>query len=497
MLTTRLFFVALCCALTAPLFAQMPAPCGYTGHSPWLEQYIKNRPPLPENNADTTWMYVPVTLHITGTDTGTGYYPLDQAIRALCEMNEKYEQVNIRFYLAPDEPVRYINNSSWHKHDNAGGREMAEANALQARLNAFVVSDPNGNCGYSGFGVIVLGQGCSGTGYTTWAHEAGHHFSLPHTFRGWEGYQHNYSTPAPIKIGSRFVENVDRTNCRDAGDFFCDTRPDYLNFRWTCNASGESSTLQTDPLGNTFRSDGTLLMGYADQACRARFTPEQIAAMRANLRGEHSEYLQWPEPGPGFPADAVVELTMPVDSQVVAYNNASFAWKPLPGAAFYQLEIARSESFATVLYRAVVFADTQYTFTKPIINNNTLYWRVKGFNTDVPCAPFDTFQTGIFRTRNLSVSAQDLSHKFASITVNNPVATGSEAWLSTDATESIEGTLELSDAMGRLVGSKTVFIPTGESQTAVGAANLRPGFYTLTLRTTSGTLTRRLLVQGE
>ncbi|MBL7775442.1 MAG: hypothetical protein JNK89_05535, partial [Saprospiraceae bacterium] len=274
--------------------------CGYTGSSPWLDWYQRNSGLFEkaEGGADTSWLYVPVTVHIVGTTNGTGYYPFDQAIRAVCEMNSQFAPAYVRFYLKPGDAVRYHNNSSWFAHDWDGGSDMINSvlPGIRNRLNAFIVSDPAGNCGYSWQDAIVLKKGCSNPGNSTWAHEAGHHFSLPHPFSGWEGFDWNYAEPAPAKVNGRDVEKTDGSNCYSGGDRFCDTEPDYLNDRWACTAEGRSFTIQHDPNGIAFRSDASLIMGYANDACASRFTAEQIAAVRANLRSEHSNYLQITSP---------------------------------------------------------------------------------------------------------------------------------------------------------------------------------------------------------
>ena len=271
--------------------------CGTTGKSPWLDWYHANKHTFPESS-DTNWLYVPVTLHIVGTDQGSGYFRLESAIRAVCDLNERFTDSRIRFYLMPGEEVIYLNNTSWYDHDWEGGAELINENKLPGRLNAFIVANPSGACGYSWYDAIVLGKNCSGQENSTWSHEAGHHLSLPHPFYGWEGFEWNYSQPAPATIFGDPVEKLDGSNCQTSGDFFCDTRPDYLNYRWQCNGDQESTVLLHDPNGEEFRADASLIMGYALDNCQSRFTPEQIEAMRWNLNTQHSSYLIADTPGP-------------------------------------------------------------------------------------------------------------------------------------------------------------------------------------------------------
>lgn len=43
--------------------------------------------------------YIPIKLHIVGTDTGAGYFDAIEAYRLICELNEDYIPVGFHFYL--------------------------------------------------------------------------------------------------------------------------------------------------------------------------------------------------------------------------------------------------------------------------------------------------------------------------------------------------------------------------------------------------------------
>ena len=64
--------VALIMMMATTIMAQEPYPCG-TGNyfSPWLKRYQEN-PISYRTNGDT--LYLPIQLHIVGTDEGSGYY---------------------------------------------------------------------------------------------------------------------------------------------------------------------------------------------------------------------------------------------------------------------------------------------------------------------------------------------------------------------------------------------------------------------------------------
>ncbi len=471
--------------------------CGYSGISPWLDWYQRNTGLFAtDGGSDSTWLYVPVTLHIVGTNNGSGYFPFDQAIQAVCGMNEQYAPAHIRFYLMPGDAVRYHNNSSWYNHDFDAGAEMILTctAGIEDRLNAFIVSDPAGNCGYAWYDAIVLKKGCSNDGNATWAHEAGHHFSLPHPFSGWEDYSWDYSKAAPFKVNNRDVEKVDGSNCYTGGDRFCDTEADYLSLsRWSCNGDARSYTVQHDPNNISFRSDGTLIMGYALDACQARFTEEQYAAVRANLLSEHSHYLQLNDPLPEIDDKDQVELISPVDTtETVQFNHIELKWRSVPQAQYYAVEISKSPSFSSKFFYDTV-TDTSVTVTKGIPNNWNLYWRVRAYSDWDICQPYDQAQLGIFRTQNLSAT-NDLERSAIIDLAPNPVIAGAAASLRIEADQAMDLSVVLSDAAGRLCYKKLLRLYSGENQLEIPTANLNAGLYSILLQNEKGATVKRLAI---
>lgn len=469
--------------------------CGYRGKSDWLKWYQTHKHEIvQERGVDTSWLYVPVTIHLVGTDAGDGYFSIEKSIRAMCEMNEKFADARIRFYLMPGDAFRYINNSEWYDHQYNEGKSMIEENKIDGRLNAFVVSDPAGNCGYAWKDAIVLGKNCSGAGNITWAHETGHHLSLPHSFSGWEGFDWNYTEPAPAEIDDHQVEKADSSNCHNAGDGFCDTRPDYLNYRWQCNNNKESTVVQHDPNGIDFRSDATLIMGYANDNCSSRFTQEQIDAMRADLNIKHDEYIAQPAPFTDIADDLTVGLVSPVDSQVVQYNNVMFTWDLIPGATYYVVEISPNAGFAPVVYSKTFTPSTNsVSVTKNILNNWTMYWRVRAYNEWDLCQPYDNAQVGVFKTKNLTAT-NELEQKIAAELSPNPVAGGFPAILTVTSDETMDAGILITDATGRACFNRQVRLFAGENRVEIPTENLSAGFYVVNLHNEKGAFLKRLIV---
>lgn len=496
---TKLYALAFLLLLSTPAaFAQQVISdpvCGYAGKSPWLEWYQQHRDQIAQDRgSDTSWLYAPMTLHLVGRNDGSGRFPFAQALRAVCEMNEQFAPAHIRFYLKPGDGVRYHDNSDWYEHEYfPGGDEMINFNYEYDRMNAFVVSDPSGACGYSWQDAIVLGINCSGIGNFVWSHEAGHHLSLPHTFSGWEGFSWDYSEPAPEDIDGHLVEKMDSSNCYWAGDGFCDTKPDYLNFRWTCNQDKVSPTQQNDPDGVPFRSDGTLFMAYPNDECASRFSAEQIEAMRTNLHTQHESYILQTPPIGEIDDDASVELVSPIDTQIVQYDNVTLTWNAVPNANFYTVDVGLAPGLAPKFYSDILYNTTSVTLPKPLPNNRVMLWRVRIHGDWDVCNPNNVVQIGVFKTQNLSAT-NDLERIVLAELSPNPVAIGIPAILTVTSSDAMDAVLNVTDASGRLCQQQNFRLVDGENRIEIPTESLNAGLYLLTLQNEKGTLVKRLAV---
>lgn len=428
-------------ATTAGLHAQELRPCGNTGGaSPWLKRYQRN--PDAWRKANDTLLFVPLTVHLAGSDEGFGYFPLVGLLNALCQLNADFSQANIQFFL--DGPIRFLPNSAWDSHSTIlQGAAMMFANNVPNTLNCYIVTDAAGNCGYNlPYAGIALAKSCSGAGSHTWAHEAGHALGLPHPFLGWEGgvrYDNSvppdFSNPAPefvtydytlfkdtllldtLIIDTAWVERVDGSNCHFAADGFCDTSPDYLAARWNCNANRQSPQTQLDPDGIMFRSDGTLIMGYANDACQTRFTDEQTAAMRAFLLDRRPQWVSAQPPQPPLPNAAA--LTSPVQGQPSPHNGTVLRWTAVPNATQYVVHLSRLVNFG-VRDEFLVVNDTMLALGE-LLPNRTYHWRVRAFNAYHFCSSWS--QAATFNTF-LSTLANEPEKRSLPVVFPNPVSRG-------------------------------------------------------------------------
>lgn len=464
--------------------------CGTKERSLWLKAYRMRMAHTALKGSDTTWLYVPCTFHITGSNAVSGYYELSSAFRALCDMNAQFEQARIRFYMFPGDAVRYLNNAAWHNHDWEEGAEMITENNIPDRFNIYIVQNPAGACGYSWLDAVVMGKSCSGPGNGTWAHEAGHHFSLPHTFSGWEDATPNYNQPAPETVNGWAVEKMDGSNCYEAGDLFCDTRPDYLSYRWSCNDDLQSTQLQKDPNGVQFRSNAQWFMSYSLDACMRSFSPEQIAAMRENLRTEHASYLQTQDHPEQIPDTARVHLLSPIDSQIISHTNIPFRWKSVPNATYYHVEIFFYPNMTTRLFSQMAYKDTAIVVPK-LINNRAVFWRVRAYSEADVCVQTAGEEKGIFQTRNFS-AVNDLERLLTVEVSPNPAT--DHAQITLYAEKNMDAQLRVTNANGQVFIEKNVRLYSGENTLPLWLDTCPEGIHWIIISNAQGSIVRRVAV---
>jgi hypothetical protein len=385
------------------------APCGTLGVSDWLREY-RLRPPVMDRSEDTLW--VAIQPHLLAKDNGTGRIAAEKFLSSFCQLNEDFAASNIQFYFKYGWNL--LDETDWYAHEDIPeGIDMMLTNNIPDALNAYFVADPAGNCGYNlPYGGVAIGHNCSGDNDHTWSHEVGHALNLPHPFIGWEGRTYNFAQPTPTQLtydytyfhdtletqipaplDTALVELLDGSNCAQAADLICDTKPDYLSYRWDCNTQNQSLAKQKDPTGAEFYSDGTLFMSYALDKCQSRFSPEEIAIMRATLLTEKAAWLT-PD-RLQQPVEEPAEAVEPILGQLVPPVGALFTWKPVPNATHYLVQASRFENF---FFKQVDLVTTDtFLIAGQLSANQNYFWRIRPFNDWHACATFGelfTFKTG-------------------------------------------------------------------------------------------------------
>lgn len=356
--------------------------------------------------------YVAVKAHVVGKDDKSGYYRHAHLLESICRLNAQFAATGLYFYL--DLPIAYHNNALWWDQSFSDGFGMIIANNVPNALNVYYVGsiENGGIAGYYSPGAdgVVMYNSAASPGSNTLAHEFGHFFSLPHTFYGWEG-----GDPPPISQ----QERVDGSNCNTAADGFCDTPPDYAYYRWSCPAAGPF----TDPSGASFEVVDSFFMSYGGNGCRDRFSPQQSAAMRANLNGPHAAVEGFIEPF--FPAGYdSSRLLKPLDGSVlVPPIGQRFAWTSVQDAVGYHVTVSYTSLFSAVAEEAIV-QDTFWTALR-LPEDRKLHWKVKPIFEGNTCEPYSgafSFTTGLIAPPPTGLEEQVLA---AVQVFPNPATAGS------------------------------------------------------------------------
>lgn len=400
--------------------------CGTEVSHEWMEVfYQRDRSHLLQKNS-LERKEIAIIYHIVGRDDGTGYFSNNDLLRIHCDFQRELGNANLQFWI---KDINYINSTAFYNGQNTSNLFDAY-NDLNV-LNVYIVAQMSGVCGYSyvpsppssplfgnsgpNRGGIMLAANCLGVGSTTYTHEGGHYFNLPHTFFGWENRDApSANQPAPSTIGgsawwdpARPVERLDQSNCLESGDGFCDTPPDYISQRWQCNQQG-TSIQYLDPNGEAFFTDGRNFMSYANDACTEYFSEEQYAEMN-NTPSTHRSYLL-NEPAPDMTPLNVVTNQFPSGINNISNSiELPLRWNKVDRAESYIIQITNNNNFFNPIVNEVV-TDTFFNFTN-LQSNRNYKWRVRPYSNAYPCADFESEKS--FSTSSLSADIQIVNESCA------------------------------------------------------------------------------------
>lgn len=484
------------------------APCGTPPEKDrWLDDFMAGRISVPDNADDT--LYVGMQLHLLANNLGNGRFSPERLLNAICRLNTDFAPTAIWFYCKYDWNL--LNNSAWYQHDSlAQGVQMMFANNVPDVLNAYFVSKAAGNCGYNlPYAGVAMMHTCSGPDDHTWTHEVGHALKLPHTFRGWDYSIYNPNNPTPDTLlynytyfhdtldttipappDTALVEYVDGSNCGIAADNICDTKPDYLSYRWDCNAEGNSLVVQKDPAGATFVSDGSLYMSYSDDKCQNRFSDDQIEIMRAHLLTKKASWVVFENPYD--PVEGTPGLLSPVNDQNAPAQGVLLQWSRVPGATHYVVQVSRLASFLAKEVEIVV--NDTFVLLDPLQTNIVFNWRVRPFNYSYTCTSFSAAQ------------------KFKTVTASGLKPAAIAGWrcyptlLESGQAISVEipanwhnhsGHFSVYDASGRFIWEGDQTFNSGINTLNLPSAGWTNGVYFLTCEGPTGVARQTFVIQNE
>jgi len=369
--------------------------------------------------------YIPLKIHIVGTSEGTGYYKLEHLLEQICKINEDFSPIGFHFYLKGD--IDYINDNLLYTGNSDEIWARAGTSKDNSAVNVFFHGSSETWCGvyFGGVDVVFVVNRCATPASSTLSHELGHLFSLPHTFSGWE----NGSTPSP-----NYQERVDGLNCRNAGDGFCDTGPDYVANRWGCNYY----TQLTDPIGVKFKPDSSLFMNYASDACQNRFSNEQFLAMDANLQNRQISKST----GAPVPISGPVLLYPDVNDTNLNPDKITLSWNSVKDAKAYYVQVARFAYWEVLNFEKITldtFVDIKLFGSWPFS------WHVKSLSEGNTCSDFSNATT--FTTKEIASYISELELGNSIKLYPNPVFVGNKISVKSE----LDGELIISDLFGRII----------------------------------------------
>ena len=382
--------------------------------------------PNPEN-----LKYVPLKIFAVANNDGSGIVNNTRILNMLCELNNRYDSTNIRFYMI--EPPQPIFNSVYYSiSDQTVADQMMLGYNRNDVCNLYICDiSALGLCGYAYFpgtgpgpnsrakGGIVLSTGC--VEGTTLTHEMGHYLALPHPFDGTSGFPSSPGSELVTRNPNDTTNGRRRANCGTAGDRFCDTQADFIGNRWPCPYRGS----QRDFNGDVFRPDETLYMSYSSDACQYRFSNQQVSTMRYTLDNFRANFSVWPAPmNPKKGTMSSVGVYPPAGTVNIPRNFARFRWTSTPNASQYLLQISSSTAFTNPVFETVV-NDTTYLYTGwRLTEGRTYFWRIRPFNPNDYCGIFSSY-TDFVASRGYGIGVQETTEDAGWMVYPNPSSNGS------------------------------------------------------------------------
>jgi peptidyl-prolyl cis-trans isomerase B (cyclophilin B) len=190
-------------------------------------------------------------------------------------------------------------------------------------------------------------------------------------------------------------------------------------------------------------------------------------------------------------ATAAATLIYPADLSTGIPINPVFQWSPVPNATSYTLQVSTTSTFTTqsMIYNTAGLTGTSQQV--PGLNPNAVYyWRVRSANGT---------QQGFYSvkfsfTTGTSSGLNETANDFLLLQLHpNPATENIHLELSAASPASLQ--LALSDITGKTVYSEILSPVSGTTSRTIDVSGLQSGMYFLTLRSETGSLVRRIIVE--
>jgi hypothetical protein len=310
--------------------------------------------------------YVGIVYHVVAKNDGSGATSLKPVFETQCELNEDFNKFGIGFYIVYIDTIK--NTALWeYQNQNLGYQAFSQYNASNV-CNVYVNGNLPGLCGFATFpntapkgGGIFMNTDCIGAGTTTLQHEMGHYLGLLHTFQDGD-------------------ELVNGSNCASAGDGFCDTPADIIDYRAPCPYTGTAVDANGD-FYNTV-TDETMFMSYFNDACTDKFSLEQQAEMIDVLNNKRGNLLNQTQPDL-TPVDTAIFVGPLNGDTTLASNSITITWNKVPRAEFYFFRMQSNTS--NQVQADTLLRDTSITINN-LIPNRAYKFRVRGVSFGNACS---------------------------------------------------------------------------------------------------------------
>ena len=210
---------------------------------------------------------VAMTIHIIRYDNGSGGLPQDRVDLAISDLNGLIADTGLIFFQ--EGPTLYHDDSDLAESTYDDFCSIVNTSPVPNTVNCYFIPIYQGLCGVASYPGpncqgVTMANDCTATSWnhSTFTHETGHYFYLPHT--------HSTSFGA---------ECVDGSNCDTAGDLFCDTPADPnlsgVVDQSTCAYTGTS--LDACGSGLPYNPDTQNIMSYSTKLCRDQLSSQQLS----------------------------------------------------------------------------------------------------------------------------------------------------------------------------------------------------------------------------